>query len=318
MTYGDLNRLPFEISEQCPDMSKDSPTLKASQHLGQITKAHFRNKSGTLVQLFYISDKSEQILVATLGIDESVSLDTIEGHVFVAVDPTSGRLLLRHTVGLFHFGDLPNIESIDCEDDQYQPLKRDYDGPPLECGFISKGFVNLSKCMINVFYFNGSGEHLLMQLSPLQYESKLRLEDFSFAESFHYEAVYLTHHFFARLPSGKLLQEKKVGPVIIPSCQSPSRASPSFGEDDITKEGQLTFQNIVRKEIGGEKSSVSPSSALIETANKSAASLITRMNHSSEHTSETLNCLREGQYFPPLVLNMKDYFVPQGTAADEL
>jgi len=233
-----------------------------------MTTAHFCNRSGQNIQLFYLSENGENVLVAELAAEERVSIDTVEGHVFAALDKSSGDILLLHTVGLYAFGDFDDNEKyVQCEDEDFQPLQRHYEGPSLECGFISKGFINLSNCKINVFYYNGSGEELLMQLNPWHTDIQTELVNTQFAERYHYEAIYLTHQFFARLPSGKLLQENKVAHIDIPSCNSDGSVDvsvdssltpiPSTTYSGFNITGQFSFPVVVRREnsnTSGKKS----------------------------------------------------------------
>jgi len=231
------NNFPLENTELCPLVDLPQRNAIRSQHRGQFTRAHFVNDSGRKVQLYYVSEDGKLIPVATLIAGESVSIDTMEGHVFIAIENKSGRMLLRHTVGLFYFGNSADSESVVCSDDQFRPL-RFHEGPPLECGSIAKGFVNLSKCKINVFYFNGKNEELVAQLDPIYGSAS------SFAMKYHYEDIYLTHQFFARLPNGKLLQEKKVDRISIPSCDS--HGIQVVSTENIPQQ-QLTFKTVVRK-----------------------------------------------------------------------
>ena len=306
-----------------------------SKHLGQTTTAHFRNKSGQNVQLFYVSDKGENILVAELAVEERVSIDTVEGHVFAALDKLSGQILLLHTVGFYVFGDFSESENVgvQCEDADFQPLERQYDGPPLECGFISKGFINLSKCKINVFYFNGSGEELLMQLLPWQtgiHQQQQVVGPTHFAETFHYEGIYLTHQFIARLPSGKLLQEKKVGHIDIPSCASnvrgdnsmnslkaplSSSSSPVF--KNVT--GQFTFSAIDRNnnssscisELRGvdSKTHKELEHSKTTTWKRGGCNSSSNNNNNNNSSSDNMGILFPRHYIPPIHLNMSKYLL---------
>lgn len=289
-----------------------------------MTTAHFRNKSERNIQLFYLSDKGENILVAELAVEERVSIDTVEGHVFAALDKLTGQILLLHTVGLYVFGDFneSEIDGVQCEDADFHPLQRQYDGPSLECGFISKGFINLSKCKINVFYFNGSGEELLMQLNPWQtglHQQQQEVSPSQFAETFHYEGIYLTHQFIARLPSGKLLQEKKVGHIDIPSCASNVRGEILLNTHLTTLSslsslvlrnltGQLTFSAVVRDE--NYSSCISELRGIDNTTHVEVDhSKTPKLNSSSSNSSFNYGVIFPRHYIPPIHLNMSMYLL---------
>ena len=240
----DINRLniPLEKTELCPALTSIEHNTVRSKHQGQFTKAHFRNTSGRKVNLVFVSDDGKLVQVAALGVDESVSLDTIEGHVFIALDDETGQVLMRHTVGLFYFAS--NLKGVDsCADERFEELMQ-HSGPPLECGFINKGFVNLSGCKINVFYFNGTSEELVVQLDPLFGDDS---QSSRFAFSSHYEAIYLTHSFFARLPDGKLIEEKRVDRIDIPSCAAAKASSKiDLAVNMSSVAEQLTFSLVKR------------------------------------------------------------------------
>lgn len=291
--------LPLEKSERCPSLNIHQYYGEVrSKHLGQLTTAHFRNDSGNKIALFFISDVGETILVATLGNGESVSLDTMEGHVFIAADMGSGKLLLRHTVGMFYFG--ASLQG-DCVDEEFSEMLH-YSGPPLECGFISKGLVNLSKCKLNIFYFNGVNEELITQLEPFYAESS---HPTHFASRQHYEAIYLTHQFFARLPNGKLVEEKKVDRIIIPSCNEET-LEPRIGESLTAPPVQLTFPSVVR-----EASSCGSDLDSLQNYCTDPLRLPTSILSNVNVTDSIGQPYYLPVYIPPPVLDVKNYLVSQ-------
>jgi hypothetical protein len=118
-------------------------------------------------------------------------------------------------VGLFEF---TNPENVPCADQALQRLFL-HDGNPPECGFINKGFVNHAGCALNLFYWNGTSEELVAQMDDASSHPIPRgREYFGWHSPVHYEGTYLTHRFYARLPDGTLIQERRVGRVHVPHC----------------------------------------------------------------------------------------------------
>jgi len=148
--------------------------------------------------------------------------------VFHARD-TAGALVLRHRVGLFEF---TNPGKIPCGGQHLQRLFL-HAGHPPECGVINKGFVNRAGCALNIFYWNGTSEELVAQMEDAAANPVPRGKEpfeVGWRSPVHYEGTYLTHRFYARLPGGALVQERRVSRVQIPPCPTAQKAS--FGPEE--------------------------------------------------------------------------------------
>ena len=209
----------------CPSINSGEKFY--SRNLGQRTRAHFRNDSGRRAIIYFVRQEEfggEWLQRATLEPGARVTLETVEGHIFMVVDERTRRPLLRHTVGNLYFHRRPDSNDAqwdNCQSEKYVPMWRDLCEDCLECGFVTRGFVNLTPCKLNIFYFNGTAEMFIAHLDPHQ-GLAVDGNDSPPAQGkqYHYEGVYLTHQFFARLPSGRLMAEHKIDRIYIPACPS--------------------------------------------------------------------------------------------------
>ena len=119
---------PLEKSEICPTIEVNDNVY--SRNGGQWTKAHFRNDSGKHVLIYFVQHEEsggELNQKAALAPGDSVTLETIEGHVFIVIDEETGRPLLRHTVGNLFFDRKGSNDPAwdNCQDDEkFEPMWR--------------------------------------------------------------------------------------------------------------------------------------------------------------------------------------------------
>lgn len=279
--------IPLEKTLLCP-----MEESVRSRDLGQETRVFFVNEASETVNLYWVDGEGVEQLEGPMLQNETHSVLTTEGHIFHARSAETNQLLVRHTVGLF---EVKNPSNVPCATEPLTQVELHGDSE-LDCGFMSKGFVNKAGCEVNVYYYNGTGEELVGQMGTEQIPQGQEW-DYTWKPSQFFEMTYLTHRFYVRMPDGRFVAEFRVTKAPIVDCPNPARQR----QEQLESHQQLTFKTVtVGEQIAPAE--IAKDDTLLAKAWRTTAGSTIREKEECDSVYEACPATNSMVYVPPIRL----------------